>query len=113
MECFRKLVHLQAILSGDPVCGDLGLSSGSSGKLEAGCDRLLAGTPFRPPAPPPPASPNTARVSAFFEVLVDDAWVLNASMTPPKAIWKRQDDTEEVFDVTIWQMIEHYGEKKQ
>ena len=45
--------------------------------------------------------------------LVDDAWVLNASMTPPKAIWKRQDDTEEVFNVTIWQMIEHYGEKKQ
>lgn len=41
--------------------------------------------------------------------IVDEAWVLNGSLSPPTVIWKNLEGTERVFDEETWQIVKHFA----
>ncbi|QDS93880.1 hypothetical protein FF011L_26560 [Roseimaritima multifibrata] len=41
----------------------------------------------------------------FYLHLVDDAWVLNGAVTPPRTIWRRLDGKSRVADSELWNAI--------
>jgi len=40
--------------------------------------------------------------------IVDEAWVLNGSVTPPEVIWRRSDGKEWVGNIEVWELIQSF-----
>lgn len=40
--------------------------------------------------------------------IVDEAWVLNGSVTPPEVIWRRSDGKEWVGNIEVWKLIQSF-----
>jgi predicted ABC-type ATPase len=40
--------------------------------------------------------------------IVDEAWVLNGSVTPPEVVWRRSDGKEWVGNIEVWKLIQSF-----
>jgi predicted ABC-type ATPase len=40
--------------------------------------------------------------------IMDEAWVLNGSVTPPEVIWRRSDGKEWVGNIEVWKLIQSF-----